>query len=141
MFCQQMKKNNFQIPTFLPMWAMTNDFIQAGGRSVEGAYLVSKVDLNSQEEKYQHFYDKYYDKYKEKPTFASVLSYNALIVVMEGIKLANSVNGEKVKIAILNKGVFPGLQGEQIIDKYGDMQSEYYIYRVKDGGFVKVEGL
>ena len=60
---------------------------------------------------------------------------------MEGIKLANSVNGEKVKIAILNKGVFPGLQGEQIIDKYGDMQSEYYIYRVKDGGFVKVEGL
>lgn len=141
MFCQQMKKNNFQIPTFLPMWAMTNDFIQAGGRSVEGAYLVSKVDLNSKEEKYQHFYEKYYDKYKEKPTFASVLSYNALLVVMEGIKIANSVNGEKVKIAILNKSVFPGLQGEQIIDKYGDMQSEYYIYIVKDGGFVKVEGL
>lgn len=141
LLCQQLRINKIKLPVFLPMWAMTNDFIQAGGRSVENAYLVSKVDLNSQEIKYQNFVKKYYEKYKEKPNFPAILSYNAVLVVAEGINSANSANGTKVRTAILSRGRFPGLQGEQIIDKYGDMQSEYFLYQVQNGFFVKVEDL
>lgn len=139
MFCQQSKVNPLDVPVFLPMWAMTNDLIQAGGRTVEGVYVINQVDLVNQTQEYQKFYQRFKVRYGEEPTFAAVLSYNAALVAFEGIKGANSTRGAAVKDAILRQARFPGLYGDQVLDQYGDTQREYFLYRVQNGIFKKVE--
>lgn len=138
MFCQQSRKQKLKLPVFSPMWTMTNDFIQNGGADVEGAYLISQVDLENEAGKYLEFQKAYQERYGEIPTFASVLSYDAVMVAATAINEAGTDAPEQVKKAILRLGEFSGLQGIIKVDEYGDVKNSYYLYRVKNGIFKKV---
>lgn len=138
LFCQQAKKLGIDLPVFLPMWAMTNDFIVVGGAAVEGAYLVNQQDFNMGTTAYHRFRQKYIERYGVEPTFAATLSYDAATVLFEGMKLSREMSADGIKAAIINKGTFQGLQHEIKIDRYGDAGGGYFLYRVQDGAFVKV---
>ena len=138
MFCQQSRKQNLKLPVFSPMWTMTNDFIQAGGADVEGAYLISQVDLESEAAVYVEFKKAYQDRYGESPSFASILSYDAVMVAAAAIQEAGTTSTESVKDAILRLGEFSGLQESIKMDSSGDVKNSYYLYRVQNGTFKKV---
>lgn len=138
MFCQQSRKAAVKLPLFLPMWTMTNDFIQAGGEDADGAYLISQVDLGDQTPAYRQFRQTYQERYGEEPTFAAILSYDATFVAASGIEAAGNDSASRIKAAILRRGEFSGLQGKLHIDPYGDLQTGYYLYRVQAGAFQKV---
>lgn len=138
MFCQQSRKQNLKLPVFSPMWTMTNDFIQAGGADVEGAYLISQVDLESEAAVYVEFKKAYQDRYGESPSFASILSYDAVMVATAAIQEAGTDSTAQVKDAILRIGEFSGLQGPINMDEFGDVKNSYYLYRVQNGVFKKV---
>ena len=138
LFCQQSRKQNFKLPVFAPMWTMTNDFIQAGGADVEGAYLISQVDLESETALYVAFQKAYRERYKEIPSFASILSYDAVMVAAAAIQEAGTTSTEPVKDAILRLGEFSGLQESIKMDSFGDVKNSYYLYRVQNGTFKKV---
>ena len=138
LFCQQSRKQNFKLPVFAPMWTMTNDFIQAGGADVEGAYLISQVDLESETALYVAFQKAYRERYKEIPSFASILSYDAVMVAAAAIQEAGTTSTEPVKDAILRLGEFSGLQESIKMDSFGDVKNSYYLYRVQNGAFKKV---
>lgn len=138
MFCQQSRKQNLKLPVFSPMWTMTNDFIQAGGADVEGAYLISQVDLESEAAVYVEFKKAYQDRYGESPSFASILSYDAVMVATAAIQEAGTDSTAQVKDAILRIGEFSGLQGPIKMDEFGDVKNSYYLYRVQNGVFKKV---
>ena len=137
MFCQLSKINHLQLPLFLSMWSMTNDFIKAGGRAVEGTQLISQIDLVSETREYQQFRQKYQARYGEEPTFPAVLSYNAALVAFSGIQSAKSTSGEKVKAAIVEKRQFPGLHGVQVLAQSGDTPTKYFLYREQNGAYKK----
>ena len=138
MFCQQSRKQNLKLPVFSPMWTMTNDFIQAGGADVEGAYLISQVDLESEAAVYVEFKKAYQDRYGESPSFASILSYDAVMVAAAAIQEAGTDSTAQVKDTILRIGEFSGLQGPINMDEFGDVKNSYYLYRVQNGVFKKV---
>ena len=138
MFCQQSRKQNLRLPVFSPMWTMTNDFIQAGGADVEGAYLISQVDFENEEATYVEFQKEYQERYGESPSFSSVLSYDAVRVAAVAIQEAGTDSSDQVKDAILRVGEFSGLQGHIKLDGFGDVKNSYYLYRVQDGVFKKV---
>lgn len=138
MFCQQSRKQNLNLPVFSPMWTMTNDFIQAGGADVEGAYLISQVDLESEAAVYVEFKKAYQDRYGESPSFASILSYDAVMVAAAAIQEAGTDSTAQVKDTILRIGEFSGLQGPIKMDGFGDVKNSYYLYRVQNGVFKKV---
>lgn len=138
MFCQQSRKQNLKLPVFSPMWTMTNDFIQAGGADVEGAYLISQVDLESEAAVYVEFKKAYQDRYGESPSFASILSYDAVMVAAAAIQEAGTDSTAQVKDTILRIGEFSGLQGPIKMDGFGDVKNSYYLYRVQNGVFKKV---
>lgn len=138
MFCQQSKKMGIHKPMFFPMWTMTNDFILAGGTAVEGAYLVNQEDLASEALAYRYFRQRYIERYGAEPTFSAILSYDAAMVLFEGMKAAQGLSADEIKAAILQKEQFQGLQQEIQMDCFGDAAGGYYLYRVRDGAFVKV---
>lgn len=137
MFCQQGRKSELKVPIFSPMWTMTNDFIQAGGTDSEGAYLISQTDLENDSLLYRRFQQLYQERFGENPTFASILSYDAVIIATAAIQEARSDSPMEVKEALLRIGKFSGLQGIIQIDNYGDVESGYYLHRVKNGKFKK----
>jgi branched-chain amino acid transport system substrate-binding protein len=141
MFGQQCRKHGLKVQMFCPMWTMTNDFLQVGGEDVEGALLVSQVDLNDQTPSYKMFRETYKQRFGEEPTFASVLSYDATLVAAFGIKAAENQSADKIKAAILRQAKFQGLQGQIEIDGFGDMRCNYTLYRVQNGAFQKVRKL
>jgi len=138
MFCQHQKKAGLDLPVFLPMWAMTNDFIAMGGAAVEGAYLISQEDSSSENPAYQRFRQRYSAKHGMEPTFAAILSYEATMVLAEGMRSAKELSAEGIKAAIIETKTFQGLQQPIVIDRFGDAAGSYYLYRVQGGAFVKV---
>ena len=141
MFCQQLRKKSLHLQVFAPMWTMTNDFLQAGGEDGEGTYFVSQVDLSNQTQYYLRFRENYKNRFGEEPTFASILSYDAAKIAAFGIEEAGNDSAKKIKAAILSRGNFEGLQGQINLDAFGDMQCDYYLYRVQSGIFQKVRKL
>lgn len=141
MFCQQLRKRSLRLQVFAPMWTMTNDFLQAGGEDGEGTYFVSQVDLSNQTQYYLRFRENYKNRFGEEPTFASILSYDAAKIAAFGIEEAGNDSAKKIKAAILSRGNFEGLQGQINLDAFGDMQCDYYLYRVQSGIFQKVRKL
>jgi len=51
----------------------------------------------------------------------------------------NSYDPETIKTAIIEKGTHQGLQGDIMIDNYGDAKRTLYHYVIKNGQFKKVD--
>ena len=139
MICQQFLKQEIKLPIFMPMWSMTNDLIKQGGPAVEGTYLINIIDFESSAPDFVKFKKDYYERYGAEATFASILSYEAAKVLFESMNHAQQLTAASIKEALLKKRIFKGLQGDIVIDQYGDTNRDFHLYRVKDGAFVKVE--
>lgn len=137
MFCQQLYKQNNQIPVYLAAWSMNNDLLLQGGQSVEGINITSLIDSDSQLPSYTTFRQKFLTKYGAEPTFASVYAYEAAMVLSDAMAEANSDDPETIKKTIINKSIYQGLQSDIVIDQYGDAKRTIYEYVVKDGQFKK----
>lgn len=139
MFCQQFYKLNNQTPIYLAAWSMNNDLLLQGGTAVEGVTITSLIDLQSQLPAYLEFREKYYKKYGAEPTFAAVYTYEAAMLLFRTVAEIHNPDPESVKAAILEEGIFQGLQDEITIDGFGDASRTLYEYVVKNGQFIKVE--
>lgn len=123
---------------FLPAWSMTNDLLAHGGNAVEGFYGVSFIDYESKERKYLDFRQKYKKKYEYEPTFASILSYESVMVLAEAMKGSGAMDTDRLKQYIMNKKVFDGLQGEFTINRYGDTDRQIFLYQIRNNKFSRV---
>lgn len=139
MFCQQFYKLNNQTHIYLAAWSMNNDLILQGGEAVEGVTITSLIDSDSQMPSYTTFREKYLNKYGAEPTFASVYTYEAAMVLFDAMEEANSDDPETIKSAIIKKGTYQGIQIDIIINEYGDASRTIYEYTVKNGQFKKAE--
>ncbi len=81
---QQLSKNDINLPTFIPQWALTNDLIYHGGKVVEGVYGVGYFDLDNNSKKYIDFVDNYYNHFSEYPTYSSIMAYESVMVLKRG---------------------------------------------------------
>lgn len=121
---------------FSVSWSMTKDLIELGGRAIENMIFVGINQPEHTTERYQFFYDAYEEKYSYAPSFISVLAYDGLQVMLQGIEKADSDDPQAVKQAILDIGHFKGLNDEFDIDEYGDNNRQYMLYKLIDANFV-----
>lgn len=139
MFSQQFYKLETQLPIYLSLWAMNNDLILQGGDAVEGVFIPSLLDTESQNPAYLNFRAAYLNQFNAEPTFASIYSYEAAMILFTAMKTAKSLEPETVKAAIIEKGTHQGLQDKIIIDEYGDASRTLYHYIIQNGQFTKVD--
>jgi len=134
-FAQNFKLVDYKPAMFLPAWAMTNDLINLGGNSVEGVYGVNYIRDDSRISDYSTFVKKYEEKYGLKPTFASVLSYEAVRIVADAITTTLSADPQVVKREILRKSTYTLINGTFMFDSYGDVIRPIYKIRITSGKF------
>lgn len=129
---------NHDLGIYGPLWAHTNDLLRLSGKSIEGAYLVSGIDLDNQTVLYKTFSQNYYDRYGNNVTFSAMYSYETMKALAEAIELADSSDALVIKEKILEIGSFQGLQSRFDLDPYGDTTRDYAIDQIIKGRFVRV---
>lgn len=122
-----------------PLWANTPELIRKGGTAVDGMIVVAGMDIDSSSEAYRQFAEAYQQHYGEKPTFASVYTYETVMAIKTAMELANTDSPEAVKTALIEQGEFQGLQGSYRIDRFGDNSRAYLLLEINQGELRKVE--
>ena len=132
---QYIRMKNINTKVASSEWAMTNDFIINGGKSVEGVLFNIEYDSTSNKKEFISFKEKYIKKYKTQPTIFSSQAYELTQIIIDALKNSDE---SKIKEQILSKKVYQGLQDEIIFDEYGDVKRKFYSYIIKDGQYERV---
>lgn len=118
-------------------WAKTKDFLESGGSAVEGVVFSTGYDDNSNDTNYINFVNLYKEKFLKEPSIFAAQSYETGMIVYEVLKNIKDVS--EFKSYILSKKTFNGLQGKITFNEYGDVEREYFLMKVKDNKFKRIE--
>lgn len=122
-------------PIFTTTWAQTDELLVKGGAAVEGLQLLSVYDPESKHPAFQAFHTHFEQRYRRTPSFAAVYSYEAVLVLAEGLRRSDG-QAEGLREALHDLGRVNVLQGELVFDQYGDVRRDLYMTVVRDGKFV-----
>jgi len=134
---QFLKVNNIKQKIISSGWAKTKDFLENGGKYIEGVVFSTGYDDNSDKEYYKDFIEKYYKKYKSKPSVFAAQAYETGKVLINMLEKDSNISN--LKANILKQKVFEGLQGKIIFNKYGDVDRDYFLMYVKDNTFKRLK--
>jgi len=135
--CQQLKKINPNISLASSGWAFTEELVQNGGKAVEGIVLPSYYQPHSPEAAYVAFKKSFEQRFGYPSSFAASLGYEAATVVLAGLKEASSPR--QLKETLLRMQRFPGLRGDLVFDRLGDIQRPFTLLTVRDGRFSEMQ--
>ncbi|MCB2297397.1 ABC transporter substrate-binding protein [Clostridium tagluense] len=134
---QQIRKLGSNVHIYAPLWSNTADLIRKGGNAIEDMLIVGGIDLSDKSVNFMKFRDAYLDKYGESPTFSSVYSYETVAALLLAIKRGPNLRPSTIKNNIIKIGNFQGLQGNYSIDKFGDSNRKYMIFKIEGGQLKK----
>ena len=114
----------------------TQEFIDVGGKDVEGAVLSTAFDREKASTKEaEKFLKAYTDEYKGEPSALSALGYDSYLIAVDAIKRAGSTESQKVRDAIAATKDLEAVTGKTTLDKNGDAIKAAVIKEVKQGKF------
>lgn len=114
----------------------TQEFIDVGGKDVEGCTLSTAFDREkATTEEAQKFLKAYTEEYKGEPSALTALGYDAYLIAIDGIKRANSLDPQKVRDAIAKTKDLEAVTGKTTLDENGDAIKAAVIKKVTDGKF------
>ncbi len=104
--------------TFLgtDLWNPEN-LLKVAGDAAVGSYFTAHFSPNDPDKKVQEFVELYKSDYGTKPGPSAALSYDAISLVIEAIKRANSSDPGKIRDALANIKNFKGATGTFSFDK------------------------
>lgn len=137
LLCQQYRKIGGRASVFSSGWAMTDEFLRAGGPAVEAAVFSHAFNQDSRTPEYLAFKRRFSQRFGREPDFAAVYAYEAAGILFESI--ASVGPSGPLKEAILKQGTFQGVQGVFSLDPFGDAVRDRFIVAVKEGRFVTLE--
>ena len=114
----------------------TQEFIDVGGKDVEGCVLSTAFDREkASTEEAKKFLKAYTDEYKGEPSALSALGYDSYLIALDAIKRAGSTDSKKIRDAIAATKDLEAVTGKTTLDKNGDAIKAAVIKVVKDGKF------
>jgi branched-chain amino acid transport system substrate-binding protein len=137
MICQQVRKIDWHIQLALSDWSATEQLLSLGGQSVEGAVISQFFNRKSSSPSYRDFKLRFERAYQGDPGFGALHAFNAVMLI--GESMPGRRPDESLKEAILRRSTFPGLQGDIVINRYGDASHPTYMGVISNGDFVILE--
>jgi len=134
---QYLRLNNINNKVLASGWAKTMDFIENGGKAVEGTIFSTGYDENSKDKAFLEFVKKFKAKYGKQPSVFAAQGYELAKILIQNLR--NSTDISTLKDRILKIGKYDGLQGDIEFDKYGDVSRKYFMMEIRDGKYVKVD--
>lgn len=115
----------------------TQEFIDVGGKDVEGASLSTAFDREkATTAEAKKFLDAYVKEYKGEPSALTALAYDAYLIAIDGIKRAGTATDSvKIRDAIAQTKDLETVTGKTTLDKNGDAIKAAIIKTVQDGKF------
>jgi branched-chain amino acid transport system substrate-binding protein len=114
----------------------TPEFIDVGKQAVEGAVLstffATEVPITPTS---KEFLDAYRKKYQKEPAAVTALGFDGYLVARAAIEKAGSLEGPKIREALLGTQSFPGAAGLITFDENRDATKSAVIKTVKGGKF------
>lgn len=136
LICQQLAKLRVQKPILSCEWALTNELVEFGGKSIEGVEIFHSFDRNSMVDSYREFDLRFQRRFGYSANFASAYGYNAMNVLLQALAKNPSSSPEELKVNILQGSPYEGVQSEIRFDKYGDADREYSLKTIRNGRIV-----
>ena len=130
---QQFQKLEYRVPMFASEWSFTSDLLNYGGRAVEGLISYHSFNAESQRAQYLAYKKQFVSRFGYDPSFASVLSYDATMLLFKAIE--QNPDPKQIKRSLLGMGTFPGLQSDFKFDQYGDVNRRLFRTIVVNGQF------
>ena len=137
LICQQIAKLSWHPALFASPWSMTNDVVKHGGRSVDGILSIIPLNADDDSPPYQAFRDKFRAEFGQQPGFSAVCAFEAATALFMAYEQAGG-DAASLPRTLLAIRKFPGLQGEVVIDEYGDAKREGFITTVQAGRMITV---
>jgi len=115
------------------------ELVAVGGNSVEGCYFSNHFSNQSTDPRVTSFVTAYRKKYGSDPDAISALGYDALYILADAMKRAETTDPAKVNAAIATTKDFPGVTGKITLDEHRNPNKPAVMLQVKNGKFVYVE--
>jgi len=138
-FAQHFSLLNYSPSVFLPTWAMTNDLITMGGKTVENFYGVNYFHLNSKNTDYLKFKAAFQSKFGTEPTFSAIMAYESVMLVANAMISSQSSDPIVIKKEIMKGDGYQGLFGDLTIDEFGDAVRSIDLFQIQEGKFEMVQ--
>ncbi|MDY4920884.1 MAG: ABC transporter substrate-binding protein [Phascolarctobacterium sp.] len=114
----------------------TQEFIDVGGKDVEGCVLSTAFDREkASTEEAKKFLKAYTEEYKGEPSALSALGYDSYLIAIDAIKRAGGTDPKKIRDAIATTKDLEAVTGKTTLDKNGDAIKAAVIKVVKDSKF------
>lgn len=132
---QQIRNRNPDLALYTTELAMTKDFLEYGGPTVEGVTLSGFFDPHSRNPLFVRFKKRYSQRFNTEPSGAALLAYETARMFMDVLAKTGFKTTDSLKKAILKQQVFQGLQGTFRINRYGDAQRKVIVTTIRDRNY------
>ena len=137
-FAQQLRKTDETTQLIGLMTTYNGELIDLAGDAVEGMYLYSCFNPNSDSELVQNFVKEYSDANGMQPDFVAANAYDSVYILKAAIEHAGSTDREAIKDA-LYEVEYTGTQGTLKFDENGDVEKVAVAFQIQDGEFVELK--
>lgn len=105
----------------------------ASASALNNTYFTNHYSVEDTSPKAQAFVEAYTKEYGQKPEALAVLGYDAVYVLADAIKRANSTDSAKIIEALATTKDFPAISGVTTINKTHDADKNAVVIEMKDG--------
>jgi branched-chain amino acid transport system substrate-binding protein len=111
------------------------EFVQIAGKASEGFVIVTNLNRDDKRPVVQTFLKEYKEQFKIAPDMVGASAYDAFMIICEGMKRANSLDGTAVQKAIQGVSNYNGLTGMIRGFNKGEVVKDVQVQVVKNGEF------
>ncbi len=111
----------------------------AGANNLNNTYFSNHYAIDENNKKAMDFVAAFEKAYGVRPDAYAALAYDAMYMIEDAIKRANSTDSEKIKDAMAQLKDFEGVSGKMYIDERHDTIKGAYIMTFKDGQLTFLE--
>lgn len=114
------------------MWD-SPEFIELLGSAGENCYFPGRMNPEGTSESAKLFLGSYERKYEAPPSAPAALGYDALAVLMNAVRIADSTEPAKLRTALASTRNFPGLTGSLTTDPELTRPQQIPILKIENG--------
>lgn len=129
---QQLRRIDTHVVIALCPWAANVQFVQFGGRAVEGTIALQAVDLDSPRPSMREFARRYRLRFGDEPATPAVQSYEAVMLGAAALRRGGRAG---LRAALATPGRWPALDGEIALDAFGDTSRPLRLTQVRNSRF------
>lgn len=134
---QTLHAAKISLPLLSSHWAMTEDLLTAGGKTVETIIFAAHSFRENPSPRYRLFLDRYFERFGHLPSFAAEYAFDAMHILALALEQTGGKQ-EGLKEALVRIRNFPGLHYPISLNAFGDTLSPVHILEVQKGQFEPV---